>query len=279
MSKKKRNTIIMGIVGSLISLIWIYPFYLVFINSIKIKSEIFTNTLNLPENLTWGNYPEAFAELEFTQTLFNSILITTVSIFLVVVCSSMAAYALSRNKSKISGFVYFLLAIVMLIPFQSIMIPLISIFGKVELLNRTGLIFMYLGLSTSMAVILYSGALRGISTSLDEAAIIDGANRFQIFRFIIFPMLKPSMVTVIVLYTCKIATVTVIVLNAIWIWNDYLLPSLVINKEGMYTIPLKMFYFFGEYSKQWHLALAALVLAIIPIIILYMFLQKHIIKG
>lgn|SRR5699024_6375417 len=266
MSKKKRNTIIMGIVGSLISLIWIYPFYLVFINSIKTKSEIFTNTLNLPENLTWGNYPEAFAELEFTQTLFNSILITTVSIFLVVVCSSMAAYALSRNKSKISGFVYFLLAIVMLIPFQSIMIPLISIFGKVELLNRTGLIFMYLGLSTSMAVILYSGALRGISTSLDEAAIIDGANRFQIFRFIIFPMLKPT-------------TVTVIVLNAIWIWNDYLLPSLVINKEGMYTIPLKMFYFFGEYSKQWHLALAALVLAIIPIIILYMFLQKHIIKG
>jgi len=117
-----------------------------------------------------------------------------------------------------------------------------------------------------MAIFLYYGALRGISTSLDEAAIIDGANRFQIFRYIIFPMLKPT-------------TVTVIVLNAIWFWNDYLLPSLVINKEGMYTIPLKTFYFFGEYSKQWHLALAALIIAIIPIIIVYMFLQKYIIKG
>ncbi len=102
--------------------------------------------------------------------------------------------------------------------------------------------------------------------ALDEAAIMDGCNRFQIYWHIILPMLKST-------------TVTVIVLNAIWFWNDYLLPSLVINKQGMYTIPLKMFYFFGEYSKQWHLALAALVIAIIPIILVYMFLQKYIIKG
>ncbi|MEN0658285.1 carbohydrate ABC transporter permease [Caldifermentibacillus hisashii] len=263
---KRKNIIILGIIGVLISLLWIYPFYLVFINSIKTKGEIFRNTLNWPEDLTLENYPKAFTELDFVQSFSNSVFITVISILVLVFCSSMAAYALSRNKSKLSSVIYFSLAISMLIPFQSIMIPLISIFGKVDMLNRTGLIIMYLGLGSAMAIFLYYGALRGISTSLDEAAIIDGANRFQIFRYIIFPMLKPT-------------TVTVIVLNAIWFWNDYLLPSLVINKEGMYTIPLKTFYFFGEYSKQWHLALAALIIAIIPIIIVYMFLQKYIIKG
>jgi len=264
--KKRFKSFLVVLIGLLTSLIWIYPFYLVVVNSFKTKAEIFTNTLGLPKKLTLDNYPEAFKELDFIQSFTNSLLISIVSIFLLVVFSSMAAYALSRNRSKLSSFIYFSFAIVILVPFQSIMIPLISIFGKLDMLNRAGLIFMYLGLGSSLAIFLYYGALRSISTSLDEAAIIDGANRFQIYRYIIFPMLKPT-------------TVTVIVLNAIWIWNDYLLPSLVINKEGMYTIPLKVFYFFGEYSKQWHLALAALVIAIIPVIIVYIFLQKYVIKG
>lgn len=266
MNSKRKSIFLIGLIGIITSLVWLYPFYLIVVNSIKTKAEIFTNTLMWPEALTWENYSKAFESLDFIHSLFNSVLITALSILLIVVCTSMGAYALSRNKSKLSSSIYFIFAIVMLIPFQSIMIPLIMIFGKVEMLNRAGLMFMYLGFGSSIAIFLYYGALRSISVSLDEAATIDGANRFQIFRYIIFPMLKPT-------------TVTVIILNAIWIWNDYLLPSLVINKEGMYTIPLKMFYFFGEYSKQWHLALAGLVIAILPIIILYMFLQKHIIKG
>jgi len=266
MIQKKIRYLILVLTGVLVSLIWIYPLYLVIINSLKTKKDIFESTINLPETITFDNYPEAFDELDFIQTFFNSFLITTVSILLIVVCSSMAAYALSRNQSKLSSFIYFLLAISMLIPFQAIMVPLISIFGGADLLNRTGLVFMYLGLSSSMAIFLYYGAMRGIPRSLDEAAIIDGANRFQIFRHIIFPMLKPT-------------TMTVIILNVIFIWNDYLLPSLVINKDGMHTIPLKIFYFFGEYSKQWHLALAALTIAVIPIVIVFVILQKHIIKG
>ncbi|OAK75540.1 carbohydrate ABC transporter permease [Lederbergia galactosidilytica] len=260
---KKIGLIVLGI---FLSLFWFYPFYLVIVNSFKTKSEIFANTLGLPTEGTLENYTEAFIALDFVKSFFNSLFITVSSIFLICIVTSMAAYALSRRQGKTSSAIYFLFAICMLIPFQSIMIPLVPIFGSFDMLNRAGLIIMYLGLGSSLAVFLYFGALRGIPMALDEAAIMDGCNRFQIYWHIILPMLKST-------------TVTVIVLNAIWFWNDYLLPSLVINKQGMYTIPLKMFYFFGEYSKQWHLALAALVIAIIPIILVYMFLQKYIIKG
>ncbi|MGC6768139.1 carbohydrate ABC transporter permease [Enterococcus sp. LJL128] len=264
--QKKRKALLIKILGICLMLAWLYPFYLIVVNSFKTKSEIFKNTLNVPEQFTTENYPIAFEKLDFFQSALNSVIITAVSLFVIVICTSMAAYALSRNKSKLSNGLYFVIAIGLLIPFQAIMIPLVSFFGKANMLNRPGLVIMYLGLASSMAIFLYFGALRGIPQSLDEAATIDGASRFQIYWHIILPLLKPT-------------TVTVIVLNSIWFWNDYLLPSLVINKEGMYTIPLKMFYFFGQYSKQWHLALAALFIAIIPIIILYVFLQKYIIKG
>jgi len=134
-----------------------------------------------------------------------------------------------------------------------------------DLLNRAGLIFMYLGFGSSLSIFLYHGAMTGISQSLDEAAFIDGANKFQVFRHIIFPLLKPI-------------SVTVGILNVIWIWNDYLLPSLILG-DSTATIPLKMFFFFGQYTKQWHLALAGLTIAIIPVIIGYFFAQKQIIEG
>ncbi|GIN88132.1 sugar ABC transporter permease [Heyndrickxia sporothermodurans] len=266
MSRKRKSTLIIGIIGIILALLWLSPFYLMIVNSFKTKREIFTDTLKLPETFTFDNYVEAFKQLDFLKTLFNSILITVVAVVVIIVFSSMAAYALSRRKTKVSGFIFFLFVAAMLIPFQSVMIPLVSIFGKIELLNRIGIIIMYLGFGSSLSIFLYHGTLFGISKSLDEAATIDGANRFQVFWYIIFPMLKPI-------------TVTVAILNVIWIWNDYLLPSLVINKEGMETIPLKMFFFFGEYTKQWHLALAGLTIAIIPVIIVYFFLQKQIIKG
>lgn len=125
---------------------------------------------------------------------------------------------------------------------------------------------MYLGFGSSLSIFLYHGSITALPRSLYEAAIIDGCNRFQVFWYVIFPILKPI-------------TVTVAILNTIWIWNDYLLPSLVVNQDGKQTIPLRMFFFFGEYTKQWHLALAGLTLAIIPIIVFYMLAQRHIIKG
>ncbi|WP_108671663.1 carbohydrate ABC transporter permease [Peribacillus acanthi] len=254
------------ILGIFLALLWLAPFYLMIVNSFKTKREIFADTLKLPETFSLDNYIEAFESLNFVQTFFNSLIITVVSVALIILISSMAAYALSRNKSKTSTILFFIFVAAMLIPFQSVMIPLVTVFGKFEMLNRAGLIFMYLGFGSSLSIFLYHGTLSGISKSLDEAAIIDGCNKFQVFWYIIFPILKPI-------------TVTVAILNTIWIWNDYLLPSLVINQEGMETLPLKMFFFFGEYTKQWHLALAGLTLAIIPVIIGYFIAQREIIKG
>ncbi|MGX7060199.1 carbohydrate ABC transporter permease [Vagococcus humatus] len=265
MESKRKKTVI-SFLGYVLAIIWLFPFYLMISNSLKTKKEIFNNTLGLPKDLTFDNYPQAFADLDFTKTLLNSLIITVISVILIVALSSLAAYALQRVKSKFSNVVFMMFVAAMLIPFQAVMIPLVTIFGKIDQLNMAGLIFMYVGFGSSMSIFLYHGAMKAIPRALDEAAIIDGASRFEIFRYVIFPMLKPT-------------TVTVALLNTMWIWNDYLLPSLVINKEGTQTIPLKMFFFFGEYTKQWHLALAGLVIAIIPVIIFYFIMQKQIIAG
>ncbi|MCL6571289.1 MAG: carbohydrate ABC transporter permease [Bacillus sp. (in: Bacteria)] len=266
MKKKKIRLYFLELFGLLLALLWLSPFYLMIVNAFKTKREIFSDVLGLPQKLTTENFANAFVELDFLKSLINSILISGISVVIIILFSSMAGYALARNKSKLSGFIFFLFVGAMLIPFQSVMIPLVSIFGQAEMLNQVGLIFMYLGFGSSLSLFLYHGAMTGISISLDEAAIIDGANKFQVFWFIIFPLLKPI-------------SVTVGILNVIWIWNDFLLPSLVLGEESAATIPLKMFLFFGQYTKQWHLALAGLTIAIIPVIIAYFFAQKQIIKG
>jgi len=263
--QKKRMKQWLTLAGILIALIWLSPFYLMIVNAFKTKFDIFNSVLALPATLTLDNFKQAFIDLDFINALTNSLIVSVSSILLIIVFSSMAAYALSRNKSRISGAIFLIFVAAMLIPFQSVMIPLISIFGKINMLNTYGLLFMYLGFGSSLSIFLYHGAVKGIPVSLDEAAMIDGASRWTIFWKIIFPMLKPI-------------TVTVMILNVIWIWNDYLLPSLVLSQEYA-TIPLRMFYFFGQYTKQWHLALAGLTIAVIPVIIIYFFAQKHIIKG
>ncbi|MCP3032522.1 carbohydrate ABC transporter permease [Halobacillus sp. A1] len=264
-NNEKRNLVSIEVFGLLLGLIWIAPFYLMIVNAFKTKRDIFTGVLGFPEEWITGNFVEAFIDLEFLKSLFNSVLITGLSVAVIIVFSSMAGYALARNKSKLSGVMFFVFVAAMLIPFQSVMIPLVALFGQADMLNAGGLIFMYLGFGCSLSIFLYHGAMTGVSKSMDEAAIIDGASRFQLFWKIIFPLLKPI-------------SVTVGILNVIWIWNDYLLPSLVLS-EANATIPLKMFFFFGQYTKQWHLALAGLTIAIIPVIIGYFFAQKQIIAG
>jgi raffinose/stachyose/melibiose transport system permease protein len=265
MKKKKMSRYLLELLGLVLAVLWLSPFYLMIVNAFKTKREIFTDVLGMPEEFTSENFVEAFDHLDFISSLFNSLIISILGVGVIILFSSMAGYALARNKSKLSGIIFFLFVGAMLIPFQSVMIPLVSIFGQAEMLNRVGLIFMYLGFGSSLSIFLYHGAMTGISNSLDEAAYIDGANKFQVFWHIIFPLLKPI-------------SVTVGILNVIWIWNDFLLPSLVLKEESA-TIPLKMFFFFGQFTKQWHLALAGLTIAIIPVIIAYFFAQKQIIKG
>lgn len=257
---------ILVILGFVLSLIWISPFYIILVNSFKTIKELFISTLALPKTLTFQNYKVAMSDLKLSESFYNSIIITIASIVIIVIFASMTAYALQRRKRKSSIVIYMVFAVAMLIPFQAVMIPLVAEFGKFHMLTRTGLVFMYLGFGSSMGVFLFYGALKGIPTSIDEAALIDGCGRFRLFWKIIFPLLSPT-------------TITLTVLDIMWIWNDYLLPSLVINKVGSRTLPLMIFYFFSQYTKQWHLGMAGLTIAIVPIIIFYFLAQRKLVSA
>lgn len=263
---KKTQSLIYGVLAAIVGLIWIYPFVIVVVNSLKTRRGIFSNPLWFTHDFTVANFKTAYQALDFTHSFINSVLITVGSVLVITVISAAAAYALTRHQVKMSSVVYYLCAATMLIPFQSIMVPLVSMFGALNFLNRTALILMNTGLSVSLSIILYYGAFQGVPKSMDEAATLDGAPVFRVFVDVILPAVNPM-------------TGTVIILNAMKLWNDYLLPSLVVNKNGMYTIPLKMYMFFGETNSEWELALAGLVLSMVPIVILFLLLQKQIMNS
>jgi raffinose/stachyose/melibiose transport system permease protein len=261
------RTLSVEIVAIVLGLLFLVPFYYVISNSLKPFAEILTNTSALPKVLQFENYVRAFEMLDFFNVFKNSLIITIASNVVLVIFCSMAAYMLVRTKKKISNIIFMSFVAAMIIPFQSIMIPLIKTAGNFGLLNSMwGLVVMYLGFGSGMTIFLYHGFIKGIPVELEEAAIIDGCSRFGVFWRIVFPLLKPI-------------TVTVVILNSLWIWNDFLLPSLVLQDPELRTIPLATFFFFGQYTKQWDLALAALVLGIIPLLIFFFSMQKHIIKG
>lgn len=268
MKSEKRIKMLLAILSWILALVFLSPFYIVLTNSLKTQKGIFVDITGLPfgEYFNPSNYVEAFQKLDFLRSFSNSLMITVSSCLVIILLASMAAWMMVRTKSKTSAILYYVFAAAMLIPFQSVMLPLINLMGKMHFLNPGGLVFMYIGFGSSLAIILYHGFIKGIPVELEEAALLDGCNIFQIYWYIVLPLLKPI-------------TVTVGILNVMWIWNDFLLPQLVINKPGWQTIPLKMFYFFGQFSKKWHLALAGLVIAMIPIVLFYFVMQKHIVKG
>jgi raffinose/stachyose/melibiose transport system permease protein len=252
-------------------IIYMTPFYLMIINSFKSRREIFANTTGLPTIWNYKNYLEAMDRMHVISAFANSIIITICSVVLILLFSSMAAWVLVRDKSRKSKIIFYIFVSGMIVPFQAVMLPLVKWMAKIHvgpfqmLGTHYGLIFMYIGFGVSMSIFLYHGFIKGIPKEVEEAAIIDGCSKWQTYVKILLPLLKPI-------------TVTVAVLNSIWIWNDFLLPFLTINGK-INTIPLAMNNFFGAFSKQWELAMAALIMAIIPIIIFYFFVQKQIIAG
>lgn len=274
MKKKVEKSGALGAFGWIAAIFTLFPMYIMIINSFKGRDQIFTDTLGLPKSLDFSYYIKAIETMKFDRALINSLLVTVISIALIIVCSSMAAWALARSKARIANIILYVFVVTMLVPFQSVMIPLMQYMSnwKIEAINFHmidsfyGLIFMYIGFGSSLSIFLYHGFIKGIPISLEEAAMIDGCNKFQVFWRIVFPSLKPI-------------NVTVAILNVIWIWNDYLLPSLVLRNPDLRTIPLSTFYFFGEFTIQWNLAMAGLVLTIIPVVIFYLFSQRYIIKG
>jgi raffinose/stachyose/melibiose transport system permease protein len=262
-SNKKVNLILKYAISLIISIFMIFPFALICINSVKDKVSIIKNPLKIVFSNALTNYFYAFNTMNFLNSIKNSTIITIGSLFLIILFSSMFAYYLVRWKWKINNILLF----VMVVPFQTIMIPFVTIYGRLGLLNnKYTLMFFYLGFGLSMATFMYHGFIKSISTELEEASIIDGCGRLDVFFKIVFPLIKPI-------------TVTIIILDLLWIWNDYLLPSLVLVNEKQRTLPLSTFYFFGTYSTEFGYGMAALVMSIIPIIIIYALLQKQIIKG
>lgn len=251
--------------------LYMVPFLLLIINSFKKKRDIITDPFSLvgEHGQTLENYVKAFEKMNFVNAFSNTVMITGLSTLAVVVLSSMVAYYFTREKNKFSAVFFAMMVAAMIIPFQSIMIPLVSIYGAgLNLLNhRISLIFMHTGFAMSMSVFIYQGFIKSnIPLSLEEAAHIDGATRIQIFFKIVFPLLKPT-------------TATVIILNALAFWNDYLLPSLVLGKKELFTLPLSTYSFYGTYSADYGVIMAALVLTVAPILVIYLLLQKQIISG
>lgn len=255
------------------ALIFLSPIYIIIVNSFKNREELYSNILAFPREFSFQYYAGAMERMNFLNALGNSLYVTVISVFFLVVLASMTGWILARTKHKISKIIFMTFIATMLIPFQTIMMPLIqfmaqlmSITGLPFLNSHGGLIFMNVGFNAALSIFLYHGFVNTIPKTLEEAAIIDGCNKFSLFWRIVFPILKPI-------------TVTVIILNVIQIWNDFLLPSLVLTDTSLRTIPLTTFFFFGQFTIQWNMAMAGLVLTIIPIVIFYLFAQKHIIRG
>lgn len=251
--------------------LFIFPFLIVIINVFKTKADITSNPLALigAHGFTLKNFPEAIKKMNFYRAFGNSLLITCVSTVLTILLSSMTSYIMVRRKWKITGILFAMMIASMVIPFQVLMIPLVSLYGGLlGILNhRITLIFMHVGFSLSMATFMFHGAIHtNVPLALEEAATIDGCTSWQTFWKIVFPMLKPT-----------IATIAII--DAMAFWNDYLLPSLVLGRKELYTLPIATQVFYGTFSTDIGLIMAALLLAMLPILLLYLFLQRYIVEG
>lgn len=251
--------------------LYMIPFALVLINSFKRKVSIIKYPLQVIDEmgLQFSNYKEAFIEMGFLRAFGNSLFVVAFSIAALVIFSSMCAYILVRRDYRICKISYFLLISYMVIPFQVIMIPVLSIYGSaLGMLNsRVTLIVMNFAYGTCFATFLCHGFIKtGIPISLEEAAYIDGAGPLQTFFKVVFPLLKPILATNMILQT-------------LGLWNDYLLPNLVLGKEKLQTLPIVIRSFVGTFSSDYSLMMAALVMCVAPIIVLFIFLQKYIVGG
>jgi raffinose/stachyose/melibiose transport system permease protein len=278
--KKRINGASIGleILAIVLFLLFLFPFFIVVINSAKGPFEITQNPLSLPTN--WLKIFQNMATIwtsvnvQYSSSFVSSIIITVSSLVLLNILSSQAAWVLVRTKTKLSTSIFVLFIAAMVIPFQIVMFPLLSWFRAITdftgiplLRSYIGIVLAYIGFGMSQSIFLFHGFIKSIPLELEEAATIDGCRPAQTFYQIVFPILRPI-------------HATVLVLNGIWIWNDYLLPLLILGKgNSVMTIPLAVSNFAGAYVKQWDLILTAILMAMIPIVIFFLFAQKSIIKG
>ncbi len=271
--KKKKITKALSMAGLIVIFIaYMFPFIMVVINSLKQKRDIIKSPFSwlfTIKGLSFDNFVKAFTQMDFLNAFKNSLFVTVSATVLVTLLASLLAYYIVRHKNWISNSTFALMVASMIIPFQAIMIPLVSIYGgTLGVLNhRLTLIFMHTGFSMAMSVFMFHGFINGnIPIALEEAAYIDGCTHTQTFFGIVFPLLRPIISTMVIL-------------NALAFWNDFLLPSLVLTDKKLLTLPLSTYSFYGTYSADYGTIMAGLLLCVIPILILYVVLQKQIING
>lgn len=264
---KTRNNMIAFVIMIIVTLIFVYPFLIMLFVSLKSAREALISPNTFPKEIKLTNYVEAWKIMNFQQPFANSLIITALADIGVVIFSSMAAFILAKSKNKKSIYLYYFFVAGIMIPFYTSLVPIVKIMTQLHLNNsRVGLSIAYIGKAMPMALFFYFGFVQSIPNSIMESAYIDGANKWTIYWKIMFPILKPI-------------TTTIIILDTLWFWNDFLFPNLMLTSRVKRTIPLSQYFFYGEYGTRWELAFAAYVIAMIPVIILYIFGQKNIIKG
>lgn len=269
-ARKAKHGWILTIFFTVVSLLYVYPIVLVVINSFKKKAYISRMPFELPkDNMFVGleNYIRGIEQTDLISAFGWSLFITVFSVAAIILCCSMCAWYISRVKTKVAKAIYILCLFAMVVPFQMEMYTLSKIANMLKLGNPWGIVVIYLGFGAGLSVFMFTGFMKAIPLEIEEAAMIDGCTPLQTFFKVVMPISKP---------TC----VTVIILQAMWIWNDYLLPSLVLDQRKYKTIPMAVQYLKGGYGAvDMGAMMGTLVLAIVPIIIFYLFCQKYIIEG
>jgi raffinose/stachyose/melibiose transport system permease protein len=269
--REKTTNRILSIVFIFLSLAWIYPMFMILMDSLKQERAITTSSaFQLPTADTFAgleNYVNAVSSKGFLQAFGYTVLITVTSVLLILICCSMCAWFITRINDRFSKFLYFLFVFSMVVPFQMLMFTLSSIADKLSLNTPFNICIIYLGFGAGLSVFMFCGFVKNIPVEIEEAAMIDGCNPVQTFFKVVLPIMKPTYISVGILET-------------MWIWNDYLLPYLVLDRTKYMTIPILIQYFRGSYGKvEMGPMMACIMLTILPVIIVYLVCQKYIIKG
>ena len=270
-AKDRRINSVLSVVLTIVCILWMYPVFMILMNSLKTERAITTtHAFELPTAETFvglKNYIYGIAEMDFLSSLWYSFIITISSVALILLCCSMCAWYITRVQGVLSKGMYYLCVFSMIVPFQMVMFTLAKTADTLKLNNPYNICIIYLGFGAGLAVFMFTGFVKSMPIAIEEAAMIDGCNPLQIFFKVVCPILKPTMISTAILET-------------MWVWNDYLLPTLVLDIKKYRTIPMAIQYFRGGYGRV-ELApmMACIIIAIIPIIILYMTCQKYIIEG
>ncbi|MDO5337137.1 MAG: carbohydrate ABC transporter permease [Eubacteriales bacterium] len=250
-----------------LAIIFLFPTFYAFMSALKTNGEILKDSMALPSRLNFDNFIYLFQETEFPRALMNSTILTVVSMMLIIIVVPMAAYGIERKQSRATKAIYSIFIAGMMIPFQVYMVPL---FKQLKVLGLYGTLIgpvvIYVAGAGCFGTLLYCSFIRGVPKELEEAAAIDGCGRFRIFWQIVFPLLKPC-------------TSSLIIINGLGIWNDYLMPSLVLNSDTGATINVEIFSFVDQFTSRWDVVFAGTVCGMLPILVIFLCLQKYFVKG